>query len=151
MAKRKKPRGVQQMLLHPDQETKAVLEYLCEQSGKLYNMGVYFARQTFFKTGKLLTGKFDLIYEQSVGKSQIAQSLPSTPAQQTLLSVAEAFMCWYLGSLICQQNPRVCETGECQLPGTLMIKIGHVGLNRVKVNQEPLWQGLRRQSVKLSC
>ncbi|MEQ9548817.1 MAG: hypothetical protein RLO19_28935 [Coleofasciculus sp. G2-EDA-02] len=87
MAKNKKPRGVQQMLLHPDKETKAILEYLCEQSGKLYNMGVYFARQTFFKTSKLLTGKFDLIYEQSVGKSQIAQSLPSTPAQQTLLSV----------------------------------------------------------------
>lgn len=44
------------MLLHPDQETKAILEYLCEQSGKLYNMGVYLARQTFFKTGKILTG-----------------------------------------------------------------------------------------------
>ncbi|HBL14070.1 MAG TPA: transposase [Cyanobacteria bacterium UBA11162] len=83
--------GVQQMLLHPDKQTKAVLQYLCEQSGKLYNSGVYFARQTFFKTGKLMTGKFDLVYESTVGKSQIAQSLPSTPAQQTLLSVAEAF------------------------------------------------------------
>ncbi|MEQ8997524.1 MAG: transposase [Coleofasciculus sp. B1-GNL1-01] len=91
MAKNKKPRGVQQMRLHPDEETKAILEYLCEQSGKLYNMGVYFARQTFFKAGKLLTGKFDLIYSEGVGKSQIAQSLPSTPAQQTLLSVAEVF------------------------------------------------------------
>ncbi|HAG83457.1 MAG TPA: transposase [Cyanobacteria bacterium UBA12227] len=83
--------GVQQMLLHPDKQTKAVLQYLCEQSGKLYNSGVYLARQTFFKTGLLMTGKFDLVYESTVGKSQIAQSLPSTPAQQTLLSVAEAF------------------------------------------------------------
>jgi IS605 OrfB family transposase len=91
MAKTKKSMGVQQMLLHPDKETKAILEYLCEQSGKLYNSGVYFARQTFFKTGKLLTGKFDLVYELTVGKGQIAQSLPSTPAQQTLLSVNEAF------------------------------------------------------------
>ncbi len=91
MAKVKKQMGVQQMLLHPDKQTKAVLQYLCEQSGKLYNSGVYFARQTFFKTGKLMTGKFDLVYESTVGKSQIAQSLPSTPAQQTLLSVAEAF------------------------------------------------------------
>ncbi len=91
MAKTKKQLGVQQILLHPDKETKAVLEYLCEQSGKLYNSGVYFARQTFFKTGKLLTGKFDLVYESTLGKSQIAQSLPSTPAQQTLLSVTEAF------------------------------------------------------------
>jgi IS605 OrfB family transposase len=91
MAKTKKRMGIQQMLLHPDKETRAILEYLCEQSGKLYNSGVYFARQTFFKTGSLLTGKFDLVYEQTVGKSQIAQSLPSTPAQQTLLSVIEAF------------------------------------------------------------
>jgi len=83
--------GVQQVLLHPDPETKAILDYLCEQSGKLYNSGVYFARQTFFKTGKLLTGKFDLAFEPTVAKTLVAQSLPSTPAQQTLMSVAEAF------------------------------------------------------------
>ncbi|WP_444980538.1 RNA-guided endonuclease InsQ/TnpB family protein [Microseira wollei] len=83
--------GVQQVLLYPDPETKAILEYLCQQSGKLYNNGIYFARQIFFKTGKLLTGKFDLIYEPSVSKSTIAQSLPSTPMQQTLMSIAEAF------------------------------------------------------------
>jgi IS605 OrfB family transposase len=112
MAKPKKRLGVQQMLLHPDKETKAVLKYLCEQSGKLYNSGVYFARQTFFKTGKLLTGKFDLVYESTVGKSQIAQSLPSTPAQQTLLSVAEAFKSykelrelWFKGQLPDKPKP----------------------------------------------
>jgi hypothetical protein len=44
----KKSMGVQQMLLHPDKETEAILQYLCEQSGKVYNSGVYFARQTFF-------------------------------------------------------------------------------------------------------
>jgi IS605 OrfB family transposase len=91
MSKVKKSMGVQQVLLSPDDETKAVLEYLCQQSGKLYNSGVYFARQTFFKTGKLLTGKFDLAYEPSVSKTMVAQSMPSTPAQQTLLSVIEAF------------------------------------------------------------
>jgi putative transposase len=91
MVKAKKNIGVQQVLLHPDRETEAVLKYLCEQSGKLYNNGVYFARQTFFKTGKLLTGKFDLDFEASVAKSAVAGSLPSTPAQQTLRSVTEAF------------------------------------------------------------
>jgi putative transposase len=91
VAKAKKTMGVQQVLLSPDGETTALLEYLCQQSGKLYNNGVYFARQTFFKTGKILTGKFDLAYEPSVSKSIVAQSLPSTPAQQTLLSVLEAF------------------------------------------------------------
>ena len=106
MAKTKKRIGVQQILLDPDKETQAILAYLCEQSGKLYNMGVYFARQTFFKTGKILTGKFDLIYEESVGKTRIAKSLPSTPAQQTLLSVTEAFKSykqlrdlWFKGKL----------------------------------------------------
>ena len=91
MAKTKKTMGVQQVLLSPDSETKALLEYLCQQAGKLYNNGVYFARQMFFKTGKLLTGKFDLAFEPSVSKTLIAQSLPSTPMQQTLMSVTEAF------------------------------------------------------------
>lgn len=91
MAKAKKQMGVQQVLLHPDQETEAILRYLCEQSGKLYNNGVYFARQTFLKTGRLLAGKFDLDFEPSVSKTMVAQSLPSTPAQQTLRSVTEAF------------------------------------------------------------
>jgi transposase len=91
MSKAKKLMGVQQVLLSPDNETKAVLEYLCQQSGKIYNSGVYFARQTFFKTGKLLTNKFDLIYEKSISKSLVAQSMPSVPMQQTLISVAEGF------------------------------------------------------------
>jgi putative transposase len=91
MGKIKKSMGVQQVLLHPDEGTKAILEYLCQQSGKLYNNGIYYARQYFFKTSKLLTGKFDLIYEESVNKSIVAQSLPSIPAQQVLMSVTEAF------------------------------------------------------------
>ena len=83
--------GVQQCLINTDKETLSILEYLCQQSGKLYKNGVYFARQTFFKTGKLLTGKFDLAFEPSVAKSMMAKSLPSTPMQQTLMSVTEAF------------------------------------------------------------
>ncbi len=42
MAKPKKNMGVQQVLLSPNKETKAILDYRCEQSGKLYNSGVYF-------------------------------------------------------------------------------------------------------------
>ena len=91
MPKIKKSMGVQQCLIKTDKETEAILQYLCQQSGKLYNNGVYFARQTFFKTGKLLTGKFDLDFEPTVSKTMVAQSLPSTPAQQTLRSVIEAF------------------------------------------------------------
>ncbi len=91
MGRSNKSMGVQQVLLSPDNQTKALLEYLCQQSGKLYNTGVYFARQIFFKTAKLLTGKFDLAFEPSISKSILAQSLPSTPMQQTLMSVTEAF------------------------------------------------------------
>jgi putative transposase len=91
MPQPKKNMGVQQVLLHPDPETEAILQYLCEQSGKVYNSGVYFSRQTFFKTGKMLLGKFDLDFEPSVAKTQTAQSLPSTPMQQTLRSVIEAW------------------------------------------------------------
>ncbi|CAD5920076.1 hypothetical protein PCC7805_00607 [Planktothrix agardhii] len=91
MTKTSKTMGVRQILLSPDPETRALLEYLCQQSGKLYNTGIYFARQTLFKTGKLLTGKFDLAFEPSVSKSLLARSMPSTPMQQTLMSVTEAF------------------------------------------------------------
>jgi len=91
MAKATKTMGVQQVLLRTDPETRLLIEYLCQQSGKLYNTGIYFARQTFFKTGKLLTGKFDLAFEPSVSKSLLAQSMPSTPMQQTLISVTESF------------------------------------------------------------
>jgi hypothetical protein len=91
VAKLKKTMGVQQLLLSPDKEVEAVLNYLGQQSGKLYNSGVYLARQTFFQTGKLLTGKFDLSFEPSISKLRVAKSLPSTPMQQTLMSVTEAF------------------------------------------------------------
>jgi putative transposase len=91
VTKTQKTIGVQQVLLSPNKEVKALLEYLCQQSGKLYNSGVYLARQIFFKTGKLLTGKFELSVESSVSKSMVAKSLPSTPMQQTLMSVTEAF------------------------------------------------------------
>ena len=91
MTKAKKTMGYQQVLLSPTKEVEALLNYLSQQSGKLYNSGVYLAPQTFFKTGKLLTGKFDLSFESSVSKSMVAKSLPSTPMQQTLMSVTEAF------------------------------------------------------------
>lgn len=70
MAKKEnKTMGVQQVLLSPNNEILSILRYLCEQSGKLYNNGVYFARQTFFKTGKILSGKYDIAFEPTVAKT----------------------------------------------------------------------------------
>jgi IS605 OrfB family transposase len=88
MAKPKKLIGIQQNLLDCDKETEAVVTYLCEQSNSLYNCGVYWARQIFFKTGRLVS-KYDPIYE--VGGNIHAKAMPSVAAQQTLLSVSEAF------------------------------------------------------------
>jgi IS605 OrfB family transposase len=88
MAKSKKLMGIQQNLLDCDKETLAIITYLCEQSNSLYNCGIYWARQIFFKTSRIIS-KFDPIYE--VGKNIHAQAMPSVAAQQTLLSVSEAF------------------------------------------------------------
>jgi putative transposase len=73
MPKPKKNMGIQQMLLHPDQETEALLQYLCEQSGKVYNSGVYFSRQTFFKTGKMLLGKSKSSFLDGCGSFGVIQ------------------------------------------------------------------------------
>lgn len=87
--KKNKPlMGIQQNLIYCDADTKAILKFLCEQSNSLYNCGVYWARQIFFKTGRIIS-KFDPVYE--VGNNIHAQVIPSVPAQQTLLSVSEAF------------------------------------------------------------
>jgi len=88
MAKPKKLLGTQQNLLDCDAETKAILTYLCEQSNSLYNCGIYWARQIFFKTNRIVS-KYDPIY--AVGDNIHAQAMPSVAAQQTLLSVSEAF------------------------------------------------------------
>jgi putative transposase len=80
--------GIQQNLIYCDADTKAILTFLCEQSNSLYNCGIYWSRQIFFKTGRIIS-KFDPVYD--VGSNIHAQAMPSVPAQQTLLSVSEAF------------------------------------------------------------
>ncbi len=91
MGKSKKDKvlmGVQQNLIYCDADIKAILTFLCEQSNSLYNCGLYWGRQIFFKTGRIIS-KFEPIYE--VGDNIHAKAMPSVPAQQTLLSVSEAF------------------------------------------------------------
>lgn len=88
MPKPKVLMGVQQNQIHCDKETEAILLYLCEQSNSLYNCGLYWARQIWFKTKRIIS-KFDPIY--AVGSNIHAKALPSVAAQQTLLSVSEAF------------------------------------------------------------
>ena len=80
--------GCQQNLIKTDKDTKAILEYLCSESVKLSNAGTYYARQLYFKTGKII-GKYDLT---KIMKGNIHfQAMTSNSAQQCLISVAESF------------------------------------------------------------
>jgi putative transposase len=87
MAKPKKLMGVQQCLLSPDQELRAILEYICTQSNSLHNCAVYYSRQIWFKTNRGVSG-FDLVNE--AGKSKHFSALPSDAAVQTCIAVGES-------------------------------------------------------------
>lgn len=80
--------GCQQVLLHPGNELKAVLEFICQQANSLTNCGIYYARQLYFKAHKLI-GKYDLEAEYKTNKH--FKALYSQAAQQILRSVAESF------------------------------------------------------------
>lgn len=80
--------GCQQNLIHANDELKAVLEFICSQSHKLTNCGIYYARQLYFKAGRLI-GKYDLEKEYKHNKHY--QVLHSQAAQQILRSVSESF------------------------------------------------------------
>jgi IS605 OrfB family transposase len=74
--------------LPEDNELKAVLEYLCTESNKLYNCAIYLARQLYFKTGKISNGH----WLSTVMKNHPhAKSIYASAAQQTCISVGEAF------------------------------------------------------------
>ncbi len=80
--------GCQQNLINPNTELKAILEFICSESHKLTNCGIYYARQLFFKNKKII-GKYDLEKEYKSNKHY--QVLYSQAAQQILRSVAESF------------------------------------------------------------
>jgi IS605 OrfB family transposase len=74
--------------MNPDEDLKAILEFICSESHKLTNCGIYYARQLFFKTKKII-GKYDLEKEYKTNRHY--QVLYSQAAQQILRSVAESF------------------------------------------------------------
>lgn len=80
--------GCQQVLIKSDKDTQAILEYLCSESNDLYNCAVYYARQIWFKTGKIVSG-FDLTAEMKTNRHFNAGYASSM--QQTCINVGEAF------------------------------------------------------------
>lgn len=112
--------GCQQVLIRPDKELKAVLEFVCEESNKLANCGIYYARQLYFKTGNI-PSKFDL--HRLMKRNIHFRALYSHVAQQTLTSVAESFKS-YIGLL--------------------------KGIKKGTVTQRPKLPGYRKNSLKLA-
>ncbi len=80
--------GCQQILISPDAQLKAILEFACQESNKLANCAIYYSRQLYFKTGKI-PHKYDL--HKILGDNPHFKTLYSHVAQQCLTSVAESF------------------------------------------------------------
>jgi IS605 OrfB family transposase len=83
--------GCQQILIKTDKDTKAILEFLCSEAVKLSNCGIYYARQLFFKTGKIPT-RAEL--HKKLGtehQNKHYKAFYSQTAQQILTGIAESF------------------------------------------------------------
>ena len=101
--------GCQQILVKHNRDLINILTFLCEQSHKLTNMGIYYARQLYFKARQIV-GKFDLIEQYKANNHY--KVLHSQAAQQILLSVSESFQSYkklikaYFQGEICDK-PRI--------------------------------------------
>ena len=80
--------GCQQVLIHADKETQAVIEYICSESNKVFNCAVYYARQIYFKAHRYIT-KSEL--DKQMKHNKHFQAMHSQAAQQTCHTVFEAF------------------------------------------------------------
>lgn len=83
--------GCQQNLIRADSDTQAVLEYLCSEAAKLSNCGIYYARQLYFKTGKIPNRAQLHKVLGTENRNLHYQAFYSDTAQQILTSVAESF------------------------------------------------------------
>ncbi|NEP83641.1 MAG: hypothetical protein F6K39_39235 [Okeania sp. SIO3B3] len=95
----------QQVLVNKNYELIAILTFLCEESHKLTNMGIYYGRQLFFKFHKTL-GKFD--FEKVYKNNYHYKVLYSQAAQQILRTVAESFRSYY-GLIIAYRKGKITD------------------------------------------
>jgi len=78
----------QQNLINPDNNLKAILEYVCREANNLINCGIYYCRQFDFKAKAYVTG-YDL--DKLMKRNLHFQALRSSVAQQALHKVADSF------------------------------------------------------------
>ena len=90
--------GCQQNLISPNAELKAILEFLCGESSKLTNCGIYYSRQIYFKEGRI-PNRAELHKVLGTENQNLHyKAFYSDTAQQILTSVAESFKS-YVGLL----------------------------------------------------
>ncbi|AFY50165.1 transposase, IS605 OrfB family, central region [Nostoc sp. PCC 7524] len=82
--------GCQQTLIHAPPDVQAIIEYLCTESNKVWNCSVYYARQIYFKTGKVIK-RAEICAEMFRSKNKHFGAMYVSSAQQTCNNVAEAF------------------------------------------------------------
>ncbi|MFS8118473.1 MAG: RNA-guided endonuclease InsQ/TnpB family protein [Microcoleus sp.] len=106
--------GCQQNLISSDKDLEAVLEFLCSEASKLMNCGIYYARQLFFKTGRI-PSRAKLHKVLGTDNHNVHyKAFYSDTAQQILTSVAESFNS-YLGLLTGIKEGTVTQSPR--LPG----------------------------------
>ncbi|MEG4854513.1 transposase [Microcoleus sp. B5-D4] len=106
--------GCQQNLIRSDSSIQAILEYLCSESAKLTNCGIYYSRQIYFKTGKIPNrAKLHKVLGTE-DRNLHYQAFYSDTAQQILTGVAESFKS-FMGLLRGIKNGTV--TQHPKLPG----------------------------------
>lgn len=80
--------GCQQVLIHTDKDSQAIIEYICSESNIVFNCAVYYARQIYFKAHRYVT-KAEL--DKELKSNKHFQAMHSQAAQQTCHSVFESF------------------------------------------------------------
>jgi IS605 OrfB family transposase len=106
--------GSQQNLIRADSSIQAILEYLCSESAKLTNCGIYYSRQIYLKTGKIPNrAKLHKVLGTE-DRNLHYQAFYSDTAQQILTGVAESFKS-FMGLLRGIKNGMV--TQHPKLPG----------------------------------
>jgi len=106
--------GCQPVLIKSDKETQSILEYLCSESAKLSNCGIYYSRQLYFKTGRI-PNRAELHKVLGTENHNLHyRAFYSDTAQQILTGVAESFKS-LLGVLKGIKNGTV--TQRPKLPG----------------------------------
>ncbi|NEO75470.1 transposase [Moorena sp. SIO4G3] len=80
--------GCQQNLISPEKELLAILKYICTESNKIYNCAVYYARQIWFKT-KRIVGRAEICAQMKHNRHFTAMYVSAS--QQVCNGVAESF------------------------------------------------------------